>query len=92
MALKPCKSCKHTVDTTAKICPSCGVKNPGVTVGQQVFGLVILLVIIAVTFSMCSGATRKKQSRRLHKVMLCLRTWSPKTIIERAGLERLRSC
>lgn len=60
MALKPCKSCKHTVDTTAKICPSCGVKNPGVTVGQQVFGLVILLVIIAVTFSMCSGGDKEK--------------------------------
>ena len=60
MALKPCKSCKHTVDTTAKICPSCGVKNPGVTAGQQVFGLVILLVIIAVTFSMCSGGSKEK--------------------------------
>lgn len=60
MALKPCKSCKHTVNTTAKNCPSCGVKNPGVTAGQQVFGLVILLVIIAVTFSMCSGGDKEK--------------------------------
>lgn len=64
MALKPCKSCKHTVDTTAKLCPSCGVKDPGVTVGQQVFGLVILLVIIAVTVSMCSGSGDNKPAEK----------------------------
>lgn len=55
MALKPCKSCKHTVDTTAKVCPNCGVKDPGVTAGQQFLGVVILVVIIAVVVSMCSG-------------------------------------
>lgn len=60
MALKPCKSCKHKVDGTAKTCPSCGVKNPGVTVGQQVLGFAILLVIIAVTVSMCSGGSKEK--------------------------------
>lgn len=59
MALKPCKSCKHTVDTTAKVCPSCGVKNPGVTVGQQIFGLLILLVIIAGAVTMCSGGDKE---------------------------------
>lgn len=64
MALKPCKSCKHTVDTTAKLCPSCGVKDPGVTVGQQAFGLVILLVIIAVTVSMCSGSGDEKPAEK----------------------------
>lgn len=62
MALKPCKSCKHNVDTTAKVCPSCGVKNPGVTAGQQVFGLVVLLIIIAVAVSMCSGGSKDKNT------------------------------
>lgn len=60
MALKPCKSCKHTVDATAKVCPSCGVKKPGVTVGQQVLGLLILLVIIAGAVTMCSGGDKDK--------------------------------
>lgn len=60
MALKPCKSCKYNVDTTAKVCPSCGVKNPGVTTGQQMFGLLILLVIIAAAVSMCSGGSKEK--------------------------------
>lgn len=56
MALRPCKSCKHTVDTTAKICPSCGIKNPGLTTGQKAFRLMTLLLIIAVVVSMCSIA------------------------------------
>lgn len=60
MALKACKSCKHTVDATAKVCHSCGVKNPGVTVVQQVFGLLILLVIIAGAVTMCSGGDKNK--------------------------------
>ncbi|HEK4030063.1 zinc ribbon domain-containing protein [Pseudomonas aeruginosa] len=55
MALKPCKSCKHQVDTSAKVCPSCGVSNPGVTAGQQMVGVLILAVIIGVAFTMCSG-------------------------------------
>lgn len=60
MALKPCKSCKHPVDATAKVCPSCGVKKPRVTVGQQIFGLLILLVIIAGAVTMCSGGSKDK--------------------------------
>lgn len=55
MALKPCKSCKHEVDATAKTCPNCGVGNPGVTAKQQVIGVVLLLVIIAIVFKACSG-------------------------------------
>lgn len=60
MALKPCKSCKHQVDTSAKTCPNCGVANPGVTAGQQFMGLVILAVIIGVGFTMCSGGKGDK--------------------------------
>lgn len=65
MALKPCKSCKHNVGTNAKVCPSCGVKNPGVTAGQRVFGIAILLVIIAVAVSMCSGGSKDKAADRV---------------------------
>lgn len=56
MALRPCKSCKHTVDTTAKICSNCGVSNPGLTTGQKIFRLMTLLLIIAVVVAMCSVA------------------------------------
>lgn len=55
MALKPCKSCKQQVDSSAKACPHCGVANPGVTAGQQFIGLIILGVIIAVLVTMCAG-------------------------------------
>ena len=60
MALKPCKSCRHTVDATAKVCPSCGVKKPGVTLGREVFGVVIMLAVIAGAFSLFSGGSDTK--------------------------------
>lgn len=59
MALRPCKSCKNTVDTNAKNCPNCGVRNPGLTTGQKVFRLMTLLLIIAVVVSMCSIASNE---------------------------------
>lgn len=59
MALRPCKCCKHTVDTTAKICSSCGVKNPGMSTGQKVFRLMTVLLIIAVVVSMWSVASNE---------------------------------
>ncbi|WIE52390.1 hypothetical protein [Pseudomonas sp. GM17] len=68
MALKPCKSCKHQVDTSAKTCPSCGVANPGVTAGQTLGGLVILGIIVAVGFSMCSGGSKDKVEEKTAKV------------------------
>lgn len=68
MALKPCKSCKHDVDVTAKVCPNCGVKDPGVTAAQQVIGGVILLIIIAVTFSMCSSNKDNKPEQKQSQV------------------------
>lgn len=68
MALKPCKSCKHQVDVKAKTCPNCGVSNPGVTAGQQFMGLVVLAVIVAVGFSMCSSGKDDKTTEAKPKV------------------------
>lgn len=68
MALKPCKSCKHQVDTSAKTCPNCGVANPGVTTAQTLGGLVILGIIVAVGFSMCSGGSKDKTEEKTAKV------------------------
>lgn len=65
MALKPCKSCKHNVDTSAKLCPSCGVADPGVTLAQKLGGLVVLGLIIAVVVSMCSGGSKDKPEEKV---------------------------
>lgn len=59
MALKPCKSCKHQVDTTAKTCPNCGVAKPGVTAADSIKGLIGLAVIVAIGVAMCSGGDDK---------------------------------
>jgi len=60
MALTPCKSCKHQVDTSAEVCPSCGVRSPGVTFLQKVFGFVLLVVIVVVGLSMCTSSKKAK--------------------------------
>lgn len=59
MALTPCKSCKHQVDRKAKTCPNCGVSEPGVTAGQKVIGILILVAIIFVAVKMCSSGSDK---------------------------------
>ena len=60
MALKPCKSCKHTVDASAKTCPNCGVANPGITTGSAIGGAILLVIIIGAVVSMCSGGKSDK--------------------------------
>lgn len=60
MAMTKCKECKNEVSTSAKTCPHCGVSNPSVTAKQQLLGLVILGVLIAAGFSMCSGGDESK--------------------------------
>lgn len=60
MALKPCKSCKHQIDTSAKTCPSCGVANPGVSAGDSFKALLGLAVVVAIGLAMCSGGDKDK--------------------------------
>jgi hypothetical protein len=43
MALKKCKECGKDVSSSAKTCPYCGVKNPGVTAKTMVLGILTLL-------------------------------------------------
>ncbi len=57
MALTKCKECKKEVAGTAKVCPHCGIKNPGITIRQQIFGAAALLAIIAAVVSTCSSDT-----------------------------------
>jgi hypothetical protein len=42
MALKPCKECKKEVSVSAKVCPHCGVKDPGITTKELVIGIALL--------------------------------------------------
>lgn len=60
MALKPCKSCQHQIDATAKTCPSCGVANPGVTAGDSFKVLLGLAFFVAIGLAMCSGGDKDK--------------------------------
>ena len=62
MALKPCKSCQHQIDTSAKTCPSCGVANPGVSASDSFKGLIGLAVIIAIVVAMCSGGDKESSA------------------------------
>ncbi|WP_153014139.1 DUF2511 domain-containing protein [Pseudomonas sp. EpS/L25] len=39
MSLTPCKTCGHQVAPTAKVCPGCGVKNPGVRLKHYLYGI-----------------------------------------------------
>jgi hypothetical protein len=62
MALKPCKSCKHQIDASAKTCPNCGVSNPGVGVKEQIAGVVFLVIIVFIALKTCSGGSEEKGS------------------------------
>ena len=48
MALKKCRACEHTVDTSAQFCPRCGATRPAHALSAQTFGAIILLVEIVV--------------------------------------------
>ncbi|MCP1444804.1 hypothetical protein J3D54_003936 [Pseudomonas sp. GGS8] len=65
MALTPCKSCKHKVDTSAKTCPSCGVANPGVTLVGKIGALVILGIVIALGVLMWTGTSKEKSVEKV---------------------------
>lgn len=91
MALKPCKSCKHQVDTKAKVCPSCGVSDPGVTAGQKILGFIFLIVIIFVAVKVCSGSgdetvSVKKSEPAAEKVVVKTLGITPRQYAERINL------
>lgn len=44
--LVECKTCRHQVDQTAKVCPGCGVRNPGINTAKGCLlmtGLILLM-------------------------------------------------
>lgn len=44
--LTTCKACNKDVAKMAKMCPACGVKNPGMTGKDYLLSLVIFVVIV----------------------------------------------
>jgi RNA polymerase subunit RPABC4/transcription elongation factor Spt4 len=53
--LVECKTCKHKVDKSAKSCPSCGAKNPGMTWKEHLATAVFLIVITLIIMKACSS-------------------------------------
>lgn len=45
MAMTKCKECKKEVSSSAKTCPHCGIKDPGVTAKQTLSGFFVLLAL-----------------------------------------------
>lgn len=45
MAMTTCKECKKEVSNIAKVCPQCGVKNPGERWWHALAGLAVIVVI-----------------------------------------------
>jgi Zn finger protein HypA/HybF involved in hydrogenase expression len=41
-----CKACQHEVAKMAKTCPSCGVKNPGMTGKDYLLSLVLFILLV----------------------------------------------
>lgn len=54
MALRQCKECGKEVSNRAKVCPHCGVKNPGFNFKDFIVGLGAVMFLIA-ALSMCTG-------------------------------------
>lgn len=86
MALKPCKSCKHQVDTSAKTCPNCGVAKPGVKASEQVVGLIVVVLVIAFGAKMCSHGDKGQSTAEAPKIdeATCrkeLNCWAEKTLV-----------
>ena len=53
--LKPCKTCGHAIAPSAKVCPSCGVGEPGVRWWQKAFGVIIGGGAVIFGISQCLG-------------------------------------
>jgi len=55
MAITKCKECKKEVSSKAKVCPHCGVKDPGFNAMDAVKGLVFLAILGSIGYWYFSG-------------------------------------
>lgn len=86
MALTKCKECKKEVASSAKVCPHCGVKNPGVRGRDMLLG-VVLLIAIGFGITKCSSGSDSEKAADVakaeHDAAACktdLQCWGDKNI------------
>ncbi|WP_434525086.1 hypothetical protein [Photorhabdus asymbiotica] len=60
MAVIKCKECKKEVSSSAKVCPHCGVKNPGMGPLEILIGLAVLAIICAVIYYLFGSTESNK--------------------------------
>lgn len=66
MALTKCKECSKEISNSARICPHCGVRDPGLSAKQKYIGCLIVIVIAAViAYFMCSGEEKKVEAAKV---------------------------
>lgn len=61
MALVKCKECGKDVSTSAKVCPHCGIKSPGVKASDALKGFALIFVVIFI-IAQCSDSDDKPTS------------------------------
>jgi len=65
MALIKCKECKQEVSNTAKTCPQCGVKNPGVTAKALMIIWAVIIVVIMFAIAQCAPDEAPKEKNNV---------------------------
>ncbi|CDH34521.1 zinc ribbon domain-containing protein [Xenorhabdus bovienii] len=55
MKLVKCKQCKEEVSAKEKICPHCGVKDPGIKTQDVIGGFIVFIIICAAIYYFVSG-------------------------------------
>lgn len=61
MAMTKCKECKKEVSAKAKVCPHCGVKDPGFSAQDAFKGFIVLLILIGGGYWYFSGEDDAKE-------------------------------
>jgi len=54
VGLVKCRECKKEISSKARVCPRCGVKDPGKSLGMQV-----LVVVVFVSIGLVSQCSEK---------------------------------
>ncbi|WP_208950167.1 hypothetical protein [Rahnella sp. ChDrAdgB13] len=69
MAMLKCKECKKEVSAKAKVCPHCGVKDPGFSAKDAFKGFIFLAVLVGAGYWYFSGGD--DAAKELPKVKVC---------------------
>jgi len=85
MAMTKCKECKKEVSTSAKTCPHCGIKSPGVKAGDALKGFILIFFVIFI-FVQCSGSDDSSPTASTPQISdaeckQSLQCWGEKNII-----------